>query len=108
MTTYTVLTQSGDVVDRGLTLSQACDEIMRSDGREWEIRGEPGEYAAWSRQQVASRPWACCYALVSYADTLEAAEAEIYETIICSDWRGHNTAVTDESYDEMMAEAGED
>ncbi|MGC8534907.1 MAG: hypothetical protein ACP5QR_05165 [Rhizomicrobium sp.] len=189
-TLYTVLSNTGDVIGRHLTVAQAADEILTDDGREWRIDGLPvdlrviededdleetrdgwcvdqraelavgckagrfhapgcgtGYMTVWSndraavatngdsvwgiwdsernlftpdndpygsfnpekgyvlivRQQVANRPWSRTV-VMSYAENLEQAEAKIMREVIRADWPRHPYAITDVSYDEMMAE----
>jgi hypothetical protein len=108
MTTYTIIDGEGYVLDRGVSLNEAADAIMTSDSREWEIRQDKdGGFTAWSRQQVASRPWAAT-AIYFKMDRAEA-EHEIYEKIVTSDrWPGHCEAMTDAAYDRMIAEMDAD
>ena len=104
MTTYTAIDGDGYVLSRGLSLVEAADAIMTSDSCEWGIREDKdGNFTAWSRQQVANRPWAAIGIHSSIADCA-AAEQEICEKIINSGrWSGHCTVMTDAAYDEMMA-----
>jgi hypothetical protein len=105
MSTYTIIDGEGEVLDRGVSLSEAADAIMTSDSREWEIRADTdGGFTAWNRQQVANRPWAAT-AIYSFAATREEAEHEICEKIVIAErWAGHCEAMTDEAYDEMLAQ----
>lgn len=109
MTTYTIITGEGYVIDRGLGLAEAADAIMTSDSREWEIREDQGGgFTAWSRQQVANRPWAAT-TIYSFAATRDEAEREICEKIVDSGrWPGHCEAMTDQAYDEMIAQLAAD
>jgi folylpolyglutamate synthase/dihydropteroate synthase len=109
MTTYTTIDADGYVLERGISLVEAADTIMTSDSREWEIReDENGGFTAWSRQQVANRPWAATVIHSFKADRAEA-EAEICEKIVTSmRWPGHCEAMTDAEYDEMMAQVAID
>jgi hypothetical protein len=104
---YTVLSNDGDVIGRNLTLARAADEILSSDSREWEIRQQDdGGYRLWSRQQVANVRWGKTV-VMSYAETVEEAKAEIFTAVVNSDWPGHYTAITDHAYDAMLAELAE-
>jgi hypothetical protein len=104
--TYTVITQEGENPRSGLTLAQAADEILSSDGRDWEIRFDNGVWEIWSRQQVANIGWGKT-TISSWADTREAAENELFLEVIENsyDWRGHDIAVTDADYFENIAAA---
>ena len=104
-TTYTTIDTDGYVLDRGISLVEAADAIMTSDGREWEIREDKdGGFTAWSRQQVANLPWGATVLYSIKSDRAEA-EAEICEKIVTSErWSGHCEAMTDAAYDEMTAQ----
>ena len=106
--TYTVTTHDGDYPRRGLTLAQAADEILSSDGREWEIRlNAYGGYRLWGRQQVANIGWEKLWQR-SYAPDRATAEAEIFGEVIYAEWRGHDVAQLDRVYDAMLAEVADD
>lgn len=109
MTSYTIIDGEGEVLDRGASLSEAADAIMTSDSREWDIRQDKdGGFTAWSRQQVANRPWAIT-SIYSFAATREEAEREIFEKIVTSErWSGHCEAMTDAAYDAMLAASAAD
>jgi len=103
-TTYTVTDRSGNVIERGLTLSHAAHEILSTDGREWDIRPiDGGGWCLWARHQVANRPWAET-TVWSFAASPEAAEADIFGQVITACWPGHYEAWTDAGYDRMLAE----
>ena len=106
--TYTVTTQSGDDVRRGLTLAQAADEVLSSDGRDWEIRLEAdGWYRLWGRHQVANIGWGSTR-LISGATNRATAEAQIFGEVIYADWDRHDVAQLDRVYDAMLADVAED
>jgi hypothetical protein len=105
MTRYTVIDHDGYVIDSGLTLEEAANEIMRSDSREWELRKDEGfdGWTAWSRQQVANRPWSKTVFYSACPDE-NAARVDICKQIVGAErMRGHPEAMTDNGYAEMNA-----
>lgn len=105
MTTYTVTDRSGECVRSGLSIADAANEILSSDSRDWDIRPDSdGGFTLWSRQQVASRSWERT-AVYSNAANSGDAEREIFQAVVDADWRGHDTAMTDQAYARMIAEA---
>lgn len=113
MTTYTVISRdSGEPIDRHLTLAEAAHVILTYDGRQYEIRpdldvdGSCFCSTLWSRQQVAGRDWAPTVATSIYdvREHREQVEAEIWQQVIDAGWARHPEAMTDEAYDRMMAE----
>lgn len=107
-TTYTILDSTGEAIKRGLSLADAADEIMTSDGREWEIRKDPIGWVAWSRHQVAGIGWTKCSGLYSIKNYRLAAERDIHLKIVNAErWPGHCETMTDAAYDEMMAHLAE-
>lgn len=91
---YDILDHEGYLIAESLTVEEAADEIMTSDGREWEIREDKdGGFTAWTRQQVANRPWSAT-AVYSFAATRAEAEREICQKIVESErWPGHPEAI---------------
>jgi hypothetical protein len=90
-----VIDGEGYEIASGLTLEQAADEIMTSDGREWQLRKDVkfGGWGAWSRQQVANRDWA---ETVFHSASLDeaAALAEISQKIVSRErMAGHYEAL---------------
>ena len=110
MTTYTILDTDGSILERGVTLAEAADAIMTSDGCEWAIRmDEPGYYTAWSRQQVANRSWEPTIFTAYNADSEDAAcDAICVQIVNHLRLAGHCEAMTDADYDEMMAQVAID
>jgi hypothetical protein len=108
-TTYTVTSSEGEYPRRNLTLAQAADEILSSDSREWEIRSEDGIWRIWSRQQVANIGWHST-AIISVSDSREDAEIQMFKEVVRDswNWRGHDHAITDIEYDQMVAENAND
>ena len=108
-TTYTVTDNNGDVIDSGLTATEAMDLILTDDGHEWEIRPEAdGEgFRLWtsthSRNSTAYNGLtrSVVYSLATDAAT---AEQEIAEKVIAAGWPRKPDAVTDEAHAAMMAE----
>lgn len=107
-TTYTIIDSDGWSSARGQSLAYAADAIMTSDSREWEIRQDEDGYTAWTRQQVANRPWAAT-AIWSNKSDRTAAEQEICEKIVTAGrWTGHVEAMTDAAYNSMIAQEDEE
>lgn len=105
MTTYTIIHHDGYEIASGLTLIEAADAIMTSDGREWDIRKDTAHlgWTAWSRQQVANQGWRETVFYSPAADEAEA-NADISQQIVGTErMRGHCEAVTDEQFAAMKA-----
>lgn len=109
MTTYTILSGEGEMIETGLSLRDAAHEVLTSDSREYEVREDKdGGFTLWSRQQVANRPWAATRFFSIKTDRAEA-EAEIFAEVVSSErFAGHCEAITDEQYAEMLASLAED
>lgn len=93
--TYKIIDHDGGVIERGLSLEQAANAVMTSDGREWRItRNENGgEWAAWSRHQTAGRPWGLT-GFTSYHDDEKKAREAIFRQIVQAErMGGHCEAV---------------
>ena len=112
MTTYTILSGEGEMIETGLSLRDAADEVLTSGSREYGIRPDthgPG-FELWVRPHVANRPWAVTQFFSIEIDR-EAAELAIFEKVVTSGrFPGHNEAITDEEYADMQrqfAESGE-
>ena len=105
MLKYTVIDADGEAIARHLTAAAAAHIILTDDSRDYEIRlTEDGEFALWSRHQVANRPWEKTV-IFSFADTLAEAEAEIFADVILASWPRHPEAITDAEFDAIAAEA---
>jgi len=105
MTTYTITDHDGCEIASGLTVEQAADEIMNSDGRQWCLEKDAkfAGWTAWSRQEVANRPWGKTVFYSANADEASAL-ADISEQIVDSEpMRGHYKAFTDEQFAELKA-----
>jgi len=109
VTTYTILSGEGEMIETGLSLRDAAHEVLTSDSREYEVRrDDDGGFTLWSRQQVANRPWAATRFFSVKIDRAEA-EAEIFAEVIGSErFAGHCEAITDEQYADMLASLAED
>jgi hypothetical protein len=107
-TTYTILTGEGEMIETGLSLRDAAAEVLTSDSREFEVRADKdGGFTLWTRQQVANRPWTATR-FFSIKSDREAAEQEIFEAVVTSErFSGHNEAITDEQYRQMLADLEE-
>lgn len=103
-TKYTVIDpSSGEAIDSGLTAAEAAHIILTDDGRQYEIREDPdGGFTLWSRQQVANKPWSPTV-VFSIETEREKAETEIFQKVIVADWPRHPEAITDQRYQEMLA-----
>lgn len=103
-TTYTVFRadNAASIAGKGLTLEQAADTLLTSDGYEYEIRQEDGLFVLWasdgSRNSTrGARHLTSCAAGGYIATSLEA----LYRKVIANEWRGYD-AQTDEAYAIMM------
>jgi len=104
MTTYTIINSDGEMLETGLTLRDAAAEVLRSDSREFEIReDDDGSFVLWSRQQVASRPWAATRFFSNKTDREEAENQIFAEVVSHGRFAGHCEAITDEQYAETRA-----
>ena len=97
-TRYTVTDYNGAVVASGLTLSDAAAEVLRTDGREWEVCEDGEGFRLWSRHQVAGRRWERTVAF-SLCEGRAEAEAEIFAEVIAAEWRGHYVATVEAKID---------
>ena len=107
--TYTVLTHNGDLIDTGLTASEAARAILTYDGCDFELRPSNGGFALWSRQQVANKPWQKSLILWSISEDEKEAEADIFVKVLkhSSEWRYSPYALTDEDFAANLADAKE-
>lgn len=113
MTTYTVIDHNGDVLDSGLTTTQAMHAILTDDGHQYEIRPEEdGDgFRLWtSTYSRNSTAWSGLKESVVYSLKTDAdeAELEIAEKVIAAGWPRKPEAMTDESHAAMMAELATD
>ena len=104
--TYTVIDYNGQEIAIGVTAEQAADEIMTADSREWQLRKDAkfGGWAAWSRQEVANRPWG---ETVFYSASPKEADAlaDISQQIISAERMcGHHEAIADEQFAKMKGD----
>lgn len=115
MTTYTILTGEGEMIDTGLSLADAAHEVLASDGRGYEVRelapnrdGSPSGFALWSMDRNRLHAWEETR-FSSINTDLDAAKREIFGAIVSAErFRGHCEAVTDEAYAAMLASLAED
>lgn len=106
--TYTTLSGEGEMIETGLSLSEAAHAVLTSDLREYDVREADGEFTIWSRQQVANRPWAATI-FVSYEDGRDEAEADLFLQVVSIErMRGHCEAITDGQYREMLQQQLDD
>lgn len=112
-TTYTVFDANDtSTAERGLTAVEAMDRILTDDGYEYEIRPEEDGigFRLWhsrsSRNSTGPRGMVKTVAFSLAADRA-AAEQEIALKVIYAGWPRLPEAMTDASFDAMMAE-GED
>ena len=98
MTTYTVVTPRGELVASGLSLRDAAIEVLTSDGRDFNIREENGEFVLWSRKQLGGVSWRRTVFRSANPDP-ESAEMEILEAIVdFGPMPGYDKVMTDEEY----------
>ena len=115
MSTYTILTGEGYLVDSGLSLRDAAHEILTSDGRSYEIRrGMPradsplGDFVLWSFERARLEMWQETK-FFSLKKLRDQAEAEIFAAVVNAErFPGHNEAITDEQYAQMAEQGAED
>ncbi len=103
-TLYALIDYDGVLLDENLTLAEAAQSVLTSDGREYEIReADGGGFWLWTRHQTAGEKWTqtVCY---SAADDRAVAEAEIYQQVVNAEWRGHDEAITMDAWRERCAE----
>ena len=81
MTTYTVVTPSGELVASGLSLREAAIEVLTSDGRDFEISEYNGNLVLWIRRQLGGIPWQRTVFRSANPDP-EAAEMEIFAAVV--------------------------
>jgi hypothetical protein len=109
-TTYTIIDSHGRMIERHVSLRDAADYIMTSDGRRWMIEhNDDGGYVVWVDHRVAGKKWHKIDALSSDKKERVEAEDEIRQYIISQPkWSGHCEAMTDREYDEMMGQIADD
>lgn len=109
-TTYTVTEpNNGYMIGRHLTVREAAESMLSDDGQDFEIRETAGPrggriFDLWTRQQVANIGWGKTV-IFSFAETREAAEAEIFQKVFDANWPGY-TVLTDAEYEAECAEDG--
>ena len=105
MTTYTVLSPSGSVIDRNLTALQAMREMLTYDGYAYRFRRNKagGLYLYHSDGSVNStrgaRHFVRCAEEINSSLPGVAGQREIAEHVILSYWPRLPEALTDEEYD---------
>lgn len=112
-TTYTVYSPaSGIVYGRGLTATQAAQEILSWDSNDYDLRYADGAYdlfvtrrwrAAFGGDGGYVQAWSGKRLIRSRAATEAAAWEEVAKLVIEADWDRHPIAATDADYDAMMA-----
>ena len=109
MTTYTVLSPSGDVIDRNLTALQAMREILNYDGYAYRFRRNKagGLYLYHSDGSANSsrgaRNFVRCVGGINSALPGIAGQREIAELVINADWPRLPEAMNDADYDAQGA-----
>jgi hypothetical protein len=103
--TYTVYRATdGDNAHSGLSLSEAVDEMLSDDGRDWELRPDLGGWRIFNT--FANRQFGMRSTRFYSAETdRAAAEAELFAEIIGEEINGL-LAMTDAAYNAMMSEGG--
>ena len=105
MTTYTVISPSGTVLDRNLTALQAMREILTYDGYAYRFRRNKagGLYLYHSDGSVNStrgaRHFVRCVGGINSSLPGIAGEREIAEQVIFAGWPRLPEAMTDADYD---------
>lgn len=100
---YTILNAgNGNEPIRGLSLADAAQELLLSDGHDYEIRAEPdGGFTLWltqfSRNSTLGGKPMVRSRFFSTADTMADAEKELFGKVVRAEWRGYK-AVADEDY----------
>ena len=103
-TTYTVVTPQGTLVATGLSMREAAIEVLTSDGRDFNIREENGEFILWSRKQLGGVPWHRTVFGSANPDP-EAAEMEIFAAVVdFGPMPGYDEVMTDEEYNKTITD----
>jgi hypothetical protein len=104
---FTVIDHNGEALGRHLTEADAAHIILTHDGADYEIRedGWRGSkiFELWTRKQVANKPWTKTV-VFSLADTRAEAEAEIFANVCYARWPHCPEAMSDATYDAILAE----
>lgn len=104
MTTYTILSGNGDVLDSGLSLESAANEILTYDGHFYEIRKEDDGFLRLYTSKLSRAAYGS-NSSVTGTVIFGSSEDEIWQHVIDnSEWWSNQDAMTDESYAEMIAD----
>jgi hypothetical protein len=113
MTTYTVINpNTGEVLGRGLSATDAAAAILTDDGYAYEVRerGDIGHYELFVSDGSANSTRGARHmnsTILSiggcYAAGRDAAWAELAGRVLTAGWNGPE-AMTDAAYDAMLAE----
>ena len=97
MTTYTILSPSGAVMETGISLREAADAVLTSDGREYEVRKDDqwGCFILWTRQEVANQRWTSTRFFSVKTDRSEAEDDIFGKVVRAERFPGHCEAITD-------------
>lgn len=119
-TTYTVMTMHGDVIDRGLNVTEAAEVVLAHDGYRYEVRksaplSDPDRLGAvWYFELFVSeysansphgaREMVRCNVPGTYARAEGEAWPEIAAEVVraSGNWRKSPVVMTDADYDAMM------
>lgn len=103
--TYPTFPDSTGAVS-GLSAVEVAIERLTHDGHTYEMRRVAGAWCIYAseRREVQMRLAYAGGPLVSYADTEDAAWAELAPRIISADWSGVPQAMTDADYQAMLRE----
>ena len=105
MTTYTVISPSGSVIDRNLTALQAMREILTYDGYDYRFRrNKAGNLFLYHsdgsvNSTRGARNFVRCVGGINSALPGVAGQREIAEQVILSEWPRLPEAMTDADYD---------
>jgi hypothetical protein len=104
MTTYTIVSPSGVVMETGISLRQAADAVLTSDGREYAVHKDGrGGFTLWTRHEVANLRWTATRFFSLETDRSKAEDKIFGKVVSAERFPGHCEAITDAAYAEMMA-----
>lgn len=108
MTTYTVFDTNdfSNICGRGLNEQEAMAEILSYDQNNYEIRKSNYKgYVCWDLYTGSNHNDKMSKTIIfSLCENEEEALQDIAKQVISADWDRVNDVMTDENYDEMIAE----
>lgn len=109
MTTYTVSKPDGDLIERGLSAQDAARAILEYDGAEFKLDNFGADITYLMVRRGGHGPWSYAYRgrymIASPAADEAVAWDDIAGTVCHTLWNGYPTAMKDEDYDAILAEA---